>query len=151
MGFSSLQILWWIIFCLVCVCVWNIWTDVKLLIRIVTAGGGSRVQSLPPTKTLWSPWWYMAWSAMRTCNFSNFPSHGNRLSLQPDIRFFCTAFAIWWLFLHWLFGWLSMHFSPFQNAELWMNFFDLGLILPFTLTSWVFRCLLRRGLLGIYD
>ena len=35
------------------------------------AGGGSRVQSLPPTKTLWFPWWYMAWSAMRTC-ISNF-------------------------------------------------------------------------------
>ena len=44
-----------------------------------------------------------------------------------------------------------MRFSPFQNAELWMNFLGLGLILPFTLTSWVFRCLLRRGLLGIYD
>ena len=30
---------------------------------------GSRVY-LPPRKTLWFPWWYMAWSAMRTCVFS---------------------------------------------------------------------------------
>ena len=37
---------------------------------ISQAGGGSRVQSLPPTKTLWFPWWYMAWSAMRTCFIS---------------------------------------------------------------------------------
>ena len=58
----------------VCVCVWNIWTDVKLQFNIKFAGGGSRVQSLPPTKTLWSPWWYMAWSAMRTCHFPIFPS-----------------------------------------------------------------------------
>ena len=57
----------------------NIWTDVKLLWLLpfyicrepfTFAGGGSRVQSLPPTKTLWFPWWYMAWSAMRTCQFS---------------------------------------------------------------------------------
>ena len=64
------------------VCVWTICTDVKLpsvcfvLLLLVQqdflaiyAGGGSRVQSLPPTKTLWFPWWYMAWSAMRTCQF----------------------------------------------------------------------------------
>ena len=91
----------------------------------------------------------------RVCFFCNptllqsWRVNGTRLSLQPDTRFFCTAFAIWCLFLHWLFGWLSTHFSPFQNAELRMNNFGLGLILPFTLTSWVFRWLLRRGLLGI--
>ena len=38
----------------------------------IWAEGGSRVQSLPPTKTLWLPWWYMAWSAMRTCIFHHF-------------------------------------------------------------------------------
>ena len=68
----------------VCVCVWTIWIDVKLLFLLncpflnqgsisvfssIHAGGGSRAQSLPPTKTLWRPWWYMAWSAMRTCFF----------------------------------------------------------------------------------
>ena len=76
--------------------------------------------------------------------------NGTRLSLQPDTRFFCTAFAIWYIFLYWLFGWLSTHFSPFQTAELRMTIFDLGPILPFTLSSWEFRWLLRRGLLRIY-
>ena len=65
--------------------------------------------------------------------------HSNRPSSEPDETIF------------WLFGSLLTHFSPFQIAELWMHYFDLGSILPFTLTSWVFRCLLRRGLLGIYD
>ena len=49
----------------VCVymCVCNIWIDVKLpsfffplLPFSNNAGGGSRVQSLPPTKTPWFPW-----------------------------------------------------------------------------------------------
>ena len=105
------------------VCVWTIWTDVKLLpwlaelfflirffamsilpgvypISFSFAGGGSRVQSLPPTKTLWFPWWYMAWSAMRTC-ISNFrqwrpakPSTGmSFLNLFKPNN--CTVFAIW--------------------------------------------------------
>ena len=61
----------WFLLSLVCflVCVWTICTDVKLpsvcfvLLLLVQqdfltmyAGGGSRVQSLPPTKTLWFPW-----------------------------------------------------------------------------------------------
>ena len=47
------------------------------------AGGGSRVQSLPPTKTLWFPWWYMAWSAMRTCQFSEM---GRGSTQEPPSR-----------------------------------------------------------------
>ena len=147
----------------VCVCVWNIWTDVKLLI-VLTAGGRSVMVSLLPTKTLtidgdtrlgqsgvpallWSP---VVQGLLRIYFIlQSLLVNGIRLSLQPDTRFFCTAFAIWCLFLYWLFGWLSTHFSPFQNAELRMNNFDLGLILPFTLSSWEFWWLLRRGLFSI--
>ena len=32
-----------------------------------TAGGGSRNESLPPTKTLSLSWWYWDWSSQRTC------------------------------------------------------------------------------------
>ena len=64
-----------------------------------------------------------------TCTFSA-QYHSNRLSWEPamDISngcIFCTAFAIWRLLLYWLFGSLFEHFSPFQNAELRMDIFDL--------------------------
>ena len=49
----------------VCVCVWPVWKDVKLL----QAGGSSRVQSLLPTKTLWYPWWCTVWSTVCTCSY----------------------------------------------------------------------------------
>ena len=49
---------------------------------------GSRVY-LPPTKALRFPWWYMAWSAMRTCiSFStSLIGHGKvaRLSQKPPM------------------------------------------------------------------
>ena len=46
-------------------CVWPVWKDVKLL----QAGGSSRVQSLLPTKTLWHPWWCTVWSTVCTCSY----------------------------------------------------------------------------------
>ena len=109
-----------------CVCVCTIWTDVKLLIGFHKfAGGGSRVQSLPPTKTLWLPWWYMAWSAMRTCssNFRN--SKGPSLEPQPQCyTICCTVVAIWNQFwnLH-----ASEPFSDFRRNHIAdsIMFFDL--------------------------
>ena len=93
---SVCEFVWYIyiyVYLCACVCVWNIWTDVKLLLFFSFAGGGSRVQSLPPTKTLWFPWWYMAWSAMRTCHFPIFFVDGIRPSLQPDTWFFAARLS----------------------------------------------------------
>ena len=46
---------------------------------------GSRVYQ-SPTKTLWFPWWYMAWSAMRTCTL--FHCNGTGPSQEPLISSF---------------------------------------------------------------
>ena len=53
----------------VCVCVWNIWTDVKLLIRIVTAGGQWISFHPLPNEDGGLRLWYRDWSSRRTCNF----------------------------------------------------------------------------------
>ena len=73
----------------------NIWTDVKLLLSpfvifltLIQQGVVAGSQSLPPTKTLWFPWWYMAWSAMRTCTFPFLrPWHAAKPRTAPTIFF----------------------------------------------------------------
>ena len=114
-----------------CVCVWNIWIDVKLLIRIVTAGGRSVMVSLLPTKTLtidgdtrlgqsgvpallWSP---VVQGLLRIFIFilQSLLVNGIRLSLQPDPHF--------WLRVRlpqsalWIYS-TGSSFSPFQNSLL---------------------------------
>ena len=60
----------------------------------------------------------------------DFLVHGDRLSPEPDKTLRS----------------LFMHFSPFQNAELGMHYFNRGLISPFLFTSWISRGVRRRGL-----
>ena len=76
------------------VCACNIWIDVKLLqfSFFQIAAGASRAQSLPPTKTLWSPSWYMAWSAMHTCTI--FQCNGTGLSREPQPESFIYSCPI---------------------------------------------------------
>ena len=72
-------------------------------------------------------------------SFLQFFGYGSRLSLQPDTRFLLHGFRNLTIIFYWVFVSLFIRFSPFQNAELRMDNFDLGLILPFTLSSWEFR------------
>ena len=78
------------------------------------AGGGS-IQSLPPTKTLWFPWWYMAWSAMRTCIFPVFhlwpAKPRTSMSIILNEFFFCTRWLCW-------FACRIRSTSPIRNAIL---------------------------------
>ena len=89
-----------------CVCVWveRLNRRYTSILFLSSAGGGSRVQSLPPTKTPWFPWWYKE----PAC----------RLSYLDEFNF-CTVFAIWsWsiIFLIWiLFGSSFEHFSTTFN------------------------------------
>ena len=112
------------------VCVWNIWTDVKLLIRIVTAGGRSVLVSLLPTKTLtidgdtrlgqsgvpallWSP---VVQGLLRIYFIlQSLLVNGIRLSLQPDICFRLRVplpQSALWIYS------TGSCFSPFQNSLL---------------------------------
>ena len=69
-----------------CVCVWNIWTDVKLLIRIFTAGGTGVTLVPVPTKTA------SCHSDIKGRRPFDVPapfhfseqSHSDRLSSEPD-------------------------------------------------------------------
>ena len=132
------------------VCVWNIWTDVKLLNCFFTLQGDTAFHWDCVQQSY--PWIGLKWDIqlgqLDVPALFEFPrSNGDRLSLQPDIWFcYCTAFAIWRLFLYRLSGSLSTHFSPFQNAELWLDLFNLGFISPFLFTSWTSRGVRRRGL-----
>ena len=49
-----------------------------------------------------------------------------------------------------LFIWFC-NFCPFQNAELWMYYFNLDFFPPFLFTSWTSRGVRRRGLFSIYN
>ena len=66
----------------VCVCVWNIWTDVKLLQGVAA----DLLGPLPTMTPLWSG--DTDWDAnLRTCNFSIFV-HGTGLGREPQLCFF---------------------------------------------------------------
>ena len=86
-----------------------------------SAGGGSRVQSLPPTKTLWFPWWYMAWSAMRTCTFPFLrPWHAAKPRTAPTIfSTSCKFAAIWTHYGFTLLAWASVHFRTQRGTMYW--------------------------------
>ena len=81
-------------------------------------------------------------------HLSNFPLHGNRLSLQPDIHFQLHARLPQSALRVYSPG---LCFSPFQNAELEMYLINLGFISPFLFTSWTSHGVRRRGLFIIYN
>ena len=123
-----------------CVCVWNICIDVKLLIGLVKAGGHRRPIELCPTKLSMVSLGYPGWSPGRTCEQSYVlgMARGQAKNRFTDIFYFmhgCRNLSIW-----------SCNFSPFQNAELWVHYFNLGFISPFLFTSWTSRGVRRRGL-----
>ena len=89
-----------------CVCVWveRLNKRYTSILFLSSAGGGSRVQSLPPTKTPWFPWWYKE----PAC----------RLSCLDEFNF-CTVFEVGRLFF--LFGsYLALRLSTsVQHSTTW--------------------------------
>ena len=130
----------------VCVCVEHL-NRCKTSHRSYQSRGAQKAHRAVPNEALYGVLRISRLITWTYLQFSYFPSHGNRLSLQPDTGFCCcTAFAIWRLFLFWLFGSLFVHSCPFQNAELWMYYSNLDFISPFIFTSWTSRGVRRRGL-----
>ena len=91
---------------------------------------------------------YLDWPSRRTCNLFLLRWHGAKPIIPTTIFHwirFCTVFAIGF---YPDFHNTSLSFSPFQNSRLHYEWVisNLVLILPFILSSWEFRWLLRRGL-----
>ena len=145
--FESLK---WSSSCLVCVCVcvWNIWIDVKLLIGPIQCRGAQKAHRAVPNEALYGVLRISRLITWTYLHLSNFPLHGNRLSLQPDIHFQLhvrlpqSALRVYSP---------GLCFSPFQNAELEMYLINLGFISPFLFTSWTSHGVRRRGLFIIYN
>ena len=120
----------------VCVCVWmwNIWTDVKLLplfllvsfLFPICRGWMHGLAVIHQRRHCLS---MVIWrrDAFVTYLPTIFICHSNRLSSEPDWR------TTWMISLTARFSQSDdfEHFSLFQNAELWVDNFDLVLVLPF--------------------
>ena len=147
------------------VCVWAIWTDVKLLLVAafwfpvhvsfqVILQGNWGVCDWPSSTELGHRVGYLAWSARRTCNFqfTVLSEDGNRLSQEPARRFtlahifgwFYTVVAIWMhVYLDFIFSqnWVSNW--PIQVSSLsCIGFSESGVWTGFTQTGEIARLLI---------
>ena len=125
-----------------CVCVEHL-NRCKTSIQYQTCRGAQKAHRAVPNEALYGVLRISRLITWTYLHFSNFPFHGNRLSLQPDTRFQLRVRlpqSALWIYS------TGLSFSPFQNAELWMHYSNLGFISPFLFTSWTSRGVRRRGL-----